>query len=196
MGLSGGVEWAKGSIPVSPVEAGLGNSSSGPLGPTFNKAFTSILGRPSSSRAPFEPVGGAVGLEMELLAIEDVIAEESLPGRLKFADKALLEEASRYPAIPKISSFSLGLRGSSSSSPLWGPDEALVESEGVSNGAEGAMGRIPLRVVQTEDVSILDGWNEPLWGSIDVVSANELALVPIGSDYASPLEERIDCHLE
>ncbi|RVW92299.1 hypothetical protein CK203_032483 [Vitis vinifera] len=32
---------------------------------------------------------------MELLAIEDVVAEESLPGRLKFTDKALLEEASR-----------------------------------------------------------------------------------------------------
>ena len=105
------MEWAKGSIPVSPVEAGLGNNSSRPLGPTFNKAFMSILGRPSSSRALSETAGGVVGLEMELLAIEDVIAEESLPGRLKFTDKALLEEASRYPAIPKISSFSLGASG-------------------------------------------------------------------------------------
>ena len=69
-------------------------------------------------------------------------------------------------------------------------------SEGVSSGAEGAMGRIPLCVVRTEDVSILDGCNEPLCISIDIVSANELALVPVGSDYASPLEERIDCHLE
>ena len=116
------MEWAKGPIPISPMEAGLGDSSSGPLGPTFNKAFMSILGRPYSSRAPSEPTGGAVGLEMELLAIEDVIAEESLPGLLKFTiDEALLEEAFKYPAIPKISSFSLGLRGSSSS-PLWGPE--------------------------------------------------------------------------
>ena len=200
MDLSGGVKWAKGPIPVSPVEAGLGDNSLGPLGPTFNKALTSILRRPSSSRALFEPAGGVVGLEMELLAVEDVIARESLPSHLKFTDEALLEEASRYPAVPEISSFSLGLQGSSSSAPFLGPDEALVVSKGVSSGAEGSaegvMGQIPLRVVQTEDVSVLDGWNEPPWGSIDSVSANELALVPVGSDFASPLEERIDCHLE
>ena len=68
-------------------------------------------------------------------------------------------------------------------------------SEGVSNGVERAMGRILRRVVRTEDVLVLNGWNEPPWGSIDVVSANELALVPIGSDYASHFEERIDYHL-
>ncbi|KAL6350127.1 hypothetical protein AAG906_004065 [Vitis piasezkii] len=160
MDLSGGVEWAKGPIPVSPVEAGLGDNSLGPLGPTFNKALTSILRRPSSSRALSEP-GGAVGLEMELLAVEDVVAGESLPSHLKFTDEALLEEASSGVG-------------------------------GVSSGAEGAMGQIPLRVVRTEDVSVLSGWNEPPWGSIDSVSANELALVPVGSDFASPLEERID----
>ena len=199
MDLSGGVEWAKGPIPVSPVEAGLGDNSLGPLGPTFNKALTSILRRPSSSRALSEPVGGAVGLEMELLAVEDVVAGESLPSHLKFTNEALLE-ASRYPAVPKISSFSLGLRGSSSSTPFWGPNEDLVVSDEVSSGAEGsgkgAMGQIPLRVVRTEDVLVLSGWNEPPWGSIDSVSANELALVPVGSDFASPLEERIDYHLE
>ena len=199
MDLSG-VKWAKGPIPVSPVEAGLGDNSLGPLGPTFNKALTSILRRPSSSRALSEPAGGAVGLEMELLAIEDVVARESLPSHLKFTDEALLEEASRYPAVPEISSFSLGLQGSSSSTRFLGPDEALVVLEGGLSGAEGsaegAMGQIPLRVVQTEDVSVLDGWNEPPWGSIDSVSANKLALVPVGSDFASPLEERIDCHLE
>ena len=140
MGLSGGVEWAKGPILVSPAKAGPGDSSSRPLRPTFNKAFTSILGSPSSSRAPSDLMGGAVGMEMELLAVEDVVAKESLPGRLKFTDEALLEEASRYSVVPKISSFSLGLQGSPSSSPLWGYDEALVVSEGVSNGAEGAMG--------------------------------------------------------
>ena len=73
MGLSGGVEWAKGPILVSPAKAGPGDSSSRPLRPTFNKAFTSILGSPSSSRAPSDLAGGAVGMEMELLAVEDVV---------------------------------------------------------------------------------------------------------------------------
>ena len=107
-----------------------------------------------------------------------------------------MEKASRYSVVPKISSFSLGLQGSSSFSPLWGHDKALVVSEGVSSGAEGAMGRIPLCVVLIEDVSVLSGWNEPPWGLVDIVSANELALVPVGSEYASPFEKMIDCHLE
>ena len=113
MGLSGGVEWAKGPIPISPVEVDLSDNSSGPLGPILNMAFTSILGKPSSSRALSEPTRGAVGMEMELLAVEDVVTGESLPGRLKFTDEALLEEASRYLVVPKISYFSLGLQGSS-----------------------------------------------------------------------------------
>lgn len=74
MGLSGGVEWTKGLIPVSPAKVGPGDSSSRPLMPTFNKAFTSLLGSPSSSRAPSELAGGAVGMEMELLAVEDAVA--------------------------------------------------------------------------------------------------------------------------
>lgn len=148
MDLSGGVEWAKGPFHVNPVEAGLGDNSLGPLGPTFNKALTSLLGRPSSSRAFSKPTGGAVGLEQELLAIEEAVVGESLPGRLKLIDEALLEKASRYPIVPKLFSFSLGLQGSSSSTPFLGPNEALLVAEGVSSGAEGsakrAMDRIPL----------------------------------------------------
>ena len=83
-----------------------------------------------------------------------------LPGRLKLTDATLLEEASRYPANPKLS-FSLGLWVSSSSTLSLGPDKALLVSEGVSSGAEGtvegAMDRISLRVVRTEDLSTLSG---------------------------------------
>lgn len=99
------MEWAKGLNPVSSVEASLGDSSLEPFGPTFNKAFTSLLGRPSSSRALFKPAGGAMGLEQEFLSIEDAVVGESLLGRLKFTDEALLEEASRYSTIPKLFFF-------------------------------------------------------------------------------------------
>lgn len=51
-----------------------------------------------------------MGLEQEFLAIEDAVVGESLLGRLKFTDEALLEEASWYSAIPKLFFFfSLGL---------------------------------------------------------------------------------------
>ena len=36
---------------------------------------------------------------------------------------------------------------------------------------------------------VLNGWNEPPWSFVDVVSANELAFVPIRSEYASPFEK-------
>ena len=51
-----------------------------------------------------------------------------LPGRLKLTDATLLEEASRYPANPKLS-FSLGLWVSSSSTLSLGPDKALLVSK-------------------------------------------------------------------
>ena len=111
-----------------------------------------------------------------------------------------MDEASRYPVLHNLSLFSLGLRGSSSSTPFLGPDEALLVSEGASSGsegsAEGAMGQDPLRVVLTEDFLVLDGRKEPPWGSNGSDSATELALVPVGSGYASPLVERIDFQLE
>ena len=141
------------------------------------------------------PLGGVVGMEIELLAVEDAVVEELLSGRLKFTDEALMEEASRYSAVPKTS-FSLGLRGSTSSSPLWGHVEALGVLEGISSGAEREMGQIPLCVVRIGVFSALGGWSESSWGSVDIVSVNELALVPVGSEFASPIEKRIDCHLE
>lgn len=99
-------------------------------------------------------------LEQELLAAKGAAKGELLSGRLKLTDMALLEEASRYPADPKLS-FSLGLRVSSSSTLSLGPDEALLGLEGVSSGAEGSveggMDRIPLRVVRIEDLSALSG---------------------------------------
>ena len=61
MGLSSGVDWAKGPIPVNSEEAGLGGRLSGPLRPTFNKAVTCLLGSPSFARAPYVPIGGCCG---------------------------------------------------------------------------------------------------------------------------------------
>ncbi|RVW30578.1 hypothetical protein CK203_086079 [Vitis vinifera] len=132
MGLSSGVDWAKGPIPISSEEAGLG--------------------------LHLFPLGGVVGMEIELLAVEDAVVGELLSGRLKFTDEALMEEA--------------------------------------SSGAEREMGQIPLCVVRIGVFSALGGWSESSWGSVDIVSVNELALVPVGSEFASPIEKRIDCHLE
>ena len=187
MGLSSGVNWAKGPLPVSSEEVGLGDRLSGPLRPTFNKAVTCLLGSPSFARGGLFPLGGVVGMEIELLAIEDAVVRELLSGRLKFTDEALMEEASRYSAVPKTS-FSLGLRGSTSSSPLWGHVEALGVLEGISSGAKRKMGQILLCVVRIGVFSALGGWSEPSWGSVDIVSVNELALVPVGLEFASPIE--------
>ena len=190
--LSDGEEWAKGPIPANLVEAELGVRFVRPFGPTFNKAQLGFLGSLSSSRVPTESTGGVVEMEMELLAIEVVVDGGSRPACLKLTDEALLEEASRYPDVPRL--------WGSSSTPFLGSDVALVVSDGVSSGAEGsvegALGRIPLQVRRIEDVSEIGGWNEPPWGSMERVSVNELALVSVGSDFSSPLVERIDCHLE
>ncbi|RVW86988.1 hypothetical protein CK203_043513 [Vitis vinifera] len=97
--------------------------------------------------------GGHVGLEHELLAADG----ELLSSCLKLTDTALLEEASRYPADPKLS-FSLGFGFLLLLFFPWGPTKLM---EGVSSGAEGlvegAMDRIPLRVVRIEDLSALSG---------------------------------------
>ena len=109
----------------------------------------------------------------------------------------------KHPGISFITtaSFSLGLRGASSSTPFLGTNKALLVSEGASSGLEGstagAMGWDPLRAVPTEDLLVLDGRKEPPpRGSTGSVSATELAIVPIGSGYASPIVERIDFQLE
>ena len=57
LGFSGEVVWAKGPLSVSLEEASLGKSPK----PTFNKAGTSFLERPSSARAPSIPAGGVGG---------------------------------------------------------------------------------------------------------------------------------------
>ena len=88
-------------------------------------------------------------LEHELLAADG----ELLSSCLKLTDTALLEEASRYPADPKLS-FSLGFGFLLLLFFPWGPTKLM---EGVSSGAEGAMDRIPLRVVRIEDLSALSG---------------------------------------
>ena len=98
---------------VSFEEVGLGGSPR----PTFNKAGTGLLERPSSARAPSVPTGGVGGMDLELLAVEVAVAAELLLRRRRVTDKALMEEASRYYIVP-ISSFALGLWESSSSSSL------------------------------------------------------------------------------
>ena len=50
-----------------------------------------------------------MGLEQELLAVEDVDAGGSILGRLKLTDEALMDEASKYPVLHNLSLFSLGL---------------------------------------------------------------------------------------
>lgn len=126
-----------------------------------------LLGNPSSARAPSIPARGARGMDLELLVVEVAVVGELL-GILMVTDEALMEEASRYSVDPKTS-FSLELRGSSSSSPLWGHVEVVGVSKGISSGAEGELGRFPLCVVRNGVVSVLDGWSEPSWGSVDAV---------------------------
>ena len=73
--------------------------------------------RPSSARAPSVPVEGVGGMDAGLLAVEVEVAMELMLSRRRVTDEALMEEASRYYAVP-ISSFALGLWESSSSSSL------------------------------------------------------------------------------
>lgn len=146
--------------------AGLGESIKGPFGPILNEPPPSIFGRPFSSRAFTELVKGAVGLEQELLAIEYADIGGSIPGRLKFTNEALLDEASGYPVLQNLSLSSLGLQGSSySTTPFLGHNKALLVSERASSGlegsAEGVMGRDPLRIILAKDFSALDGRKEP-----------------------------------
>ena len=81
-----------------------------------------------------------------------------------------------------------------------GPDEALLVSEGPSNGSEGsvavAMGWDPLRVVPSKDILVLDGRKELPCGSGGSDGATELAIVPVGSVFARPMMERTDFQLE
>lgn len=119
---------------------GLGESTKGPFGPILNEASLSVFGRPLSSRASIELVGGAMGLEQELLPIEDADAGGLIPGRLKLTNEALLDEASRYPVLHNLSLSSLGLQGSSSSTtPLLGHAKALLVSERASSGSKGSV---------------------------------------------------------
>ena len=109
LGLSGEVVWAKGPSSISIEEAGLG----GPPRPTFNKVVTCLF----SARAPFVPVGGDGGMDLEPLVVEVTVVGELLSRRLMATNEALMEEASKY-SVDRKSSLSLGLRRSSSSSPL------------------------------------------------------------------------------
>ena len=99
MGSSGAGEWDRSPNP----EVSLGDISLRPHGPNFIKPSSSISERLSfSSKALTKPRGGGVGhggLEHVLLAAD----RELLSSCLKLTDTALLEEASRYPADPKLS---------------------------------------------------------------------------------------------
>ena len=98
--------------------------------PTFNKDGMGFLERLSSARAPFAPAEGVGGMDVELLAVEVEVTMELTSRRWRGTDEALMEEASRYYAGP-ISSFALGLWGSSSSSSFWGHAEAVGGIGGV-----------------------------------------------------------------
>lgn len=87
----------------------------------LNKAHPSLFGGPFSSRASFELVGSAAGLEQELLAIEGANIGGSCPCRLMLTDEVLLDEASRYSLHHKRSLVSLGIGVFSSSTPFLGP---------------------------------------------------------------------------
>ena len=78
-------------------------------------------------------------MDLELLAFEVAVVRELLSSHLMVTDEALMEEASRYSADPKTS-FSLGLRGSSSSFPLSRYVEVVGVLEGISSGAKGELG--------------------------------------------------------
>ncbi|CBI38951.3 unnamed protein product, partial [Vitis vinifera] len=93
----GGAGWAVGSKPFSPVGAGVVENSKGPFGPILKEAHPCLFGWLFSSRAPLESIVGALGLEQVELADEDFNVGGSLPGRSTFTDKALMDEASRYP---------------------------------------------------------------------------------------------------
>ena len=166
---------------VSFEEVGLGGSPR----PTFNKAGTGLLERPSSARAPSVPTGGVGGMDLELLAVEVAVAAELLLRRRRVTDEALMEEASKYHVVPN-----------SSSSSLWGHAEAVGVSEGFSYGAEGELGRFQPSVVRNRAALAFGGWSEPSWGSVDAERVNGLALVPVGLDFTSPFEKRSVCHLE
>ena len=112
------------------------------------------------ARAPSVPARGVGGMDLEFLAFEVAVIKELLSGHLMVTDEALMEEASRYSVDPKTS-FSLGLWGSSFSSPLSGHVEVVRVSEGISSGAERELGQIPSCVVRNGVVSALDGWSEP-----------------------------------
>ena len=83
----------------------MGESIKGPVRPILNKAPLSLFGRFFSYRASTKLVGGAVRLEQELLAVKEVDIRGSIPGRLKLTDKALLDEASRYPVVHNLFFF-------------------------------------------------------------------------------------------
>ena len=108
------------------------------------------------ARAPSVPAGGVRGMDLEFLAFEVAIVRELLSSRLMVTDEALMEEASMYSADPKTS-FSLGLRGSSSSSPISGHVEVVGVSERISSGTERELGQIMSCVVRNGVVSDLDG---------------------------------------
>ena len=180
--------------------AGLVERSTGPFGPILKEAHSCLFGRLFSSRAIPESVVGALGLEQVELTDEDFNIGGSFPGYSALTDKALMDEASRYLVYHNHYLFSLGLRGYFSSTPFLGPDEALLVSEGACSGSEGSTTRAmdwnPLQVVPTEDLLVLNGQKEPLWGSTNNVSAIELVIVPIGSGYMSPIVEMTDFQLE
>ena len=156
MGLSGEVVWAKGPLSVSFEEAGWGGSPR----PTFIKAGTRFLERPSSARGLSALAEGVGGMDAELLAVEVEVAMELTPSRRRVTDEALMKEASRYYVVP-ISSSALGLRESSSSSSLWGYAEAVEASKRVNYGAEGELGQFASSVGRNRAVSAFGGWSEP-----------------------------------
>ena len=121
-------------------------------------------------------------------------------GRLKLTDEALLDEAFRYPLSHKLSLLSLGPKVSSSSTPFLGADVVEMGTERASSGlfgsTEGARSRVPLRNELMEDFSVREGRNKSPLAVLGGASVSELAIIPFGSGFESPLAERMALQME
>ena len=121
-------------------------------------------------------------------------------GSLKLTDKALLNEASKYPFHLKLPILSWGLGVSSPSTPFLGLDGAGMGNEGISSGmfgaAEGARSKAPLGEERLEVFSAREGWNLSPREAGGGASGSELAIVPFGVDLESSLAESMALQLE
>ena len=64
-------------------------------------------------------------------------------------------------------------------------------SSGLFGSTEGARSRVPLRNELMEDFSVREGRNKSPRAALGGASVSELAIIPFGSGFESPLAERM-----